>query len=467
MMNSRSLVKQGSTMWQKVMKTWRTLQAGIEQQDPDSWAEIMRQPLFGNRMLTNEVGQQWGTQPTTTMSWWPGRNLRSLQDVIRPDGYGWKIFEEQTLRRTRVTPALYARMRNSILWAATPPSPPTTGQWMAPKSEEGNVSQVFHVISTDPPHVALYHKDTSERLQLVDQQLHPINNQWQEVRVIECGGPKRIVFDFNPKKNIDPEHTLWPWGNEWVRNLEWDPKEWHWRRIGILAETSILNYTTKRGYRVALKQNNHTMPVDAELEAEGYNSKSRAKFFNRIWHPYLPRKGLAMQWLILTEGLPVGPWREKIGLPNECQLCVDRSRETLQHAFQECPEVSRAWDLFRNTRQSVGFAPAFHTWKEINRGLMTEPEGPKIEEDLKWDTAAAFTLTIDTPWDILRANTLWAIWCQRVELAFMNEPFHLGVVLWSAWRNTIYCAMEAYKELFRHQRNEEKRHEAIECFQTA
>ena len=98
---------------------------------------------------------------------------------------------------------------------------------------------------------------------------------------------------------------------------------------------------------------------------------------------------------------------------------------------------------------------------------MTEPEGPRIEEDLKWDTAAAFTLTIDTPWDILRANTLWAIWCQRVELAFMNEPFHLGVVLWSAWRNTIYCAMEAYKELFRHQRNEEKRHKAIECFQTA
>jgi hypothetical protein len=55
-----------------------------------------------------------------------------------------------------------------------------------------------------------------------------------------------------------------------------------------------------------MKQNNHTMKVDAELEAAGFNSKSRAKFFNRIWHPYLPRKVSAMQWLILTEGLPVG-----------------------------------------------------------------------------------------------------------------------------------------------------------------
>ena len=33
-MNSRPLVKQGSTMWQGIMKAWSTIQAGIEQQDP-------------------------------------------------------------------------------------------------------------------------------------------------------------------------------------------------------------------------------------------------------------------------------------------------------------------------------------------------------------------------------------------------------------------------------------------------
>lgn len=216
---------------------------------------------------------------------------------------------------------------------------------------------------------------------------------------------------------------------------------------------------------VALKQNNHTMRVDAELEAAGYNSKTRAKFFNRIWHPYLPRKVSAMQWLILTEGLPVGAWRERLGLPSACQLCIQQTRETLQHAFQECPEITRAWDLFRTTRNMVGLAPAYFSWTEISRGLMTDPPGPSMEEELKWDTAAAYRVTMETPWDILRAHILWAIWCQRVDLAFRNDQFHLGVVLWNAWRNTIYCAMEAYKELFRHKRNEEKRHEAIACFQ--
>ena len=48
---------------------------------------------------------------------------------------------------------------------------------------------------------------------------------------------------------------------------------------------------------------------------------------------------------------------------------------------------------------------------------------------------------------------------------FNDEDYHLGMVLLNAWRNIVYCAMEAYKELFRHKRNEEKRHEMITCFQ--
>ena len=96
---------------------------------------------------------------------------------------------------------------------------------------------------------------------------------------------------------------------------------------------------------------------------------------------------------------------------------------------------------------------------------MRDPPGPQVEEDLRWDTASAFSLNVDTPWDILRAQLLWSIWCQRVAHTFRDEEFHLGVVLWHAWRNTIFCAMEAYKELFRHKRNEVKRQEVICCFQ--
>lgn len=66
---------------------------------------------------------------------------------------------------------------------------------------------------------------------------------------------------------------------------------------------------------------------------------------------------------------------------------------------------------------------------------------------------------------MLRSHILWTIWCQRVAHSFKAEQFHLGIVLWQAWCNIIYCAMEAYKELFKHQRNEERRHEIIHFFQ--
>lgn len=181
-----------------------------------------------------------------------------------------------------------------------------------------------------------------------------------------------------------------------------------------------------------MKQDNHQMKVDAELEAAGYPSKDRAKFFNRIWHPYLPRKVSAVQWLILTEGLPVGAWRERIGLPSNCQLCPTQTRETLQHAFQECTEIKQVWELFQKTRQVAGLPPSYNNWKTISRGLMADPPGPSAEKSLRWDTTSAFKFTMDTPWDILRAQILWAIWRQRVEVAFKEEHFHLGVVLWQA-----------------------------------
>jgi hypothetical protein len=466
-MNSRNLVKQGSSMWQGVLKAWSTVQTGLEQQDPSSWDEITRQPLFGNRLLTDEMGIQWGTGTKTTLKFWAERNIWTIRDLIKEDGQGWRPLPELvSLRRSSLAPQHYTRIIRSIPWQPTPILPSLRGLWIAAKGEDGGIHNVYHINKTEPNITTAYARSNTEQLRLlaIDHPLPP--RQYSEVRIARCGGAKRNIIDFNPLEIDDPEHTLWLWGNDWICNLGWDPKEWHWRRIGVMADTSVLNYCTKRGYRVALQQNHHTMKVDAELEAAGYYSKARAKFFNHIWHPYLPRKVSAMQWLILTEGLPVGAWRARLGLPQYCQLCPDQPLETLQHAFQDCPEIRRVWDLFRATRNTAGLPPSYNSWNDISRGLMTDTPGPAIEETLRWDTAAAFTVTMDTPWDILRAHLLWAIWCQLVAVAFRDENFHLGVILWQAWKNTIYCAIEAYKELFRHARNEEKRQELISCFQS-
>ena len=59
--------------------------------------------------------------------------------------------------------------------------------------------------------------------------------------------------------------------------------------------------------------------------------------------------------------------------------------------------------MFRNTCRVANLPPVYDYWNDINRGLMTHSLGPSIEEDLPWDTLAAFSITPNTPWDILRA----------------------------------------------------------------
>ena len=162
-MNSTHIVQQGSTMWQGVMKVWSTIQSGLEQQDPQSWSEIVRQPLFGNRFLTSEKGVQWGTKCRTNMRWWSEKNFRTLQDIAKPDGHGWRTFAElRRLHRSNVATTLYARVVNNIPWNASPMPTHRTGQWTAAKEEDGSIQLVYHLQSTSPLEAKTYKKSGSE-----------------------------------------------------------------------------------------------------------------------------------------------------------------------------------------------------------------------------------------------------------------------------------------------------------------
>lgn len=294
-MNSRHPVRQGSSMWQGVMRAWHTIQSGIEQHGPQSWSEITRQPLFGNRYLTNEMGLQWGTDSHSNMKRWADKGIQSLKALTRAEGHRWRTFDEHTnLRRSSIAPGLYRRLVTSIPWEAQPAPPHSIGQWVAPKEEDGKIRTIYHITNIDPMTADIYRKLDTEQIQLTGTQRPIPQEPLQELRIIQCGGQKRTVLETNPTNTTNTELSLWLWGEEWITNLEWDPKEWQWRRVGILPETIVLNYTTKRGYMIALQQNNHVMKVDAKLAASGFNSKTRRKFFNRIWHPYLPRKVSAM-----------------------------------------------------------------------------------------------------------------------------------------------------------------------------
>lgn len=167
-MNNQHIAKLGSSMWQGVMKAWNTIQSGLEQQDPTSWSEIMRQPLFGNRLLTNELGIQWGTESRSNLRRLADKGFTSLKDIARFDGHGWRTFPELLrIRSSRVTTNLYTKMVISIPWGATPMPTHTPGQWVS-LPEDGHIRTVHHLHNTDPLSASTYRKDDSERLVLLD-----------------------------------------------------------------------------------------------------------------------------------------------------------------------------------------------------------------------------------------------------------------------------------------------------------
>lgn len=178
-------------MWQGVIKAWQTIQSGLEQQDPTTWDEITRQPLFGNRFLTNEQGLQWGTDARTNLKYWADQRIRTIKDLVKEDGTGWIPFpEHRNLKRSRTAPQLYTRILHSIPWQPIPTIPATQGLWVAAKDEDGRIQKIYHITRTDPMETAVYLKLKSEQLQLIENKAPLPAGQYSEVRIISCGGAK-------------------------------------------------------------------------------------------------------------------------------------------------------------------------------------------------------------------------------------------------------------------------------------
>ena len=216
------------------------------------------------------------------MLWWSKKKYKSLKDIARVDGQGWRTFAELLRQRcTRVAPPLYTRVIHNIPWDARPMPSPTIRQWLAIPEEDNSIHTVFQLQHTDPPEATMYHKDPLDQLRPLNHK-QPLLEGRRKVQIVRSRGPKWTMIDLNPREELEPDQSLWLWGNNWLCDLEWEPKEWNWRRIGTLAETTIMNYTTKRGYRVALRQDNNQMNVNVVLEAIGFINKDKAKFFNRI-----------------------------------------------------------------------------------------------------------------------------------------------------------------------------------------
>jgi hypothetical protein len=138
----------------------------------------------------------------------------------------------------------------------------------------------------------------------------------------------------------------WIFDKGFIRDLPWDPGEWHWQATPPLGDAPFYGYTAKRSY-ACIRKSNHKSNMKIFLEDLNLRNTTTAQLTARIWHNARPRKVSTLIWLILNKGLSVGSWLQQIGLPSQCKVCDSNLEESAQHLLLNCPMARSAWEAFK------------------------------------------------------------------------------------------------------------------------
>jgi hypothetical protein len=76
------------------------VRTGLEQLQPSTQQEILRQPILGNYHLRSFIGTPWGLEPMSNFGIWQRNNTFILQDIWDLENGNWKS-EVKIKRQTR------------------------------------------------------------------------------------------------------------------------------------------------------------------------------------------------------------------------------------------------------------------------------------------------------------------------------------------------------------------------------
>lgn len=131
-----------------------------------------------------------------------------------------------------------------------------------------------------------------------------------------------------------------------------------------MAEESVLNYTCKRGYWIALTLEGGHIRYWLNLKEQGLSPALKAKFFTNIRHKWLACKISSFIWLLLNRRLLVRTSLHTMKLPSECPVCATPI-ETLGHCLFHCTMVARVWNQFHVLRHFSSLPSYVRNFREI------------------------------------------------------------------------------------------------------
>ena len=452
---------------------------GIQKLKSESQAERLRQFLYLNPEIIPKNSFPLGVERNSYFRNWSCKGFNSIADLRSDDLSCWlDTITLQQRTRSKHTFTLITRVRDATEdWDLSLPESRLAGMWLR-GDEPHSAHQFYHLIRRDGDGWLAYEyfrSPTTEQLFRFDDTLVNLpSGDFTEARII-IRSKAGAVQKFNPKDPVDPSFETWTYRSGKITELDFDPKEWRWRRQGIIKPGNFFEYSTKRGYRIIQKTHYRQLKFDKWMEDCGYSDQQRKSFFKRLWHPWLPRKVSSMVWLTIAEGLHLGDWRRRIGHSGICPLCNGNQLQTAEHGLFYCSAVRVAWEKLRHLLSLAGSPIPLVSWHDALYGELGRPRarGPGLgslnpDDDISWDTGSPCSINRNTPWHIIRCTLLWYIWCQHCSHDLQDGSFHIGVALYKSWQCTVQVGMAAWRQLqkFKKKRDPSK-HAEMEASFTA
>lgn len=159
--------------------------------------------------------------------------------------------------------------------------------------------------------------------------------------------------------------------------------------------TTTGEYTTKSGYKIAIKLREHRAMAD--------ENNRELDWFKNVWKLNTSPKIKLFLWKVFQEAIPVGELLafRNINVDTQCKRC--NTLESINHLFLHCPYARRVWEAIPVTPavDLSGSIDLQEVWLSLCEKICLPPTG-----------LAAGHLA---PWIV------WQLWISRNNLCFTNK----------------------------------------------
>jgi hypothetical protein len=246
------------SMWKNILGAWLNVRLGLAKVDPTSRAELLRQPLFGNPSFTNTRGPPLGVNGQSEGCAFAKAGHTRVKDIWNHETEDWK-----NLSDLRMHFHVSNRSSKDIIIGSIPRRPDSynpcaqPGDWISNTAPSSSASlewvyYVLEALSDQVTALEFRRVSTSGQIQATSHQKHfLLPGIHSSIRVLSQerhGATLKITRD--PPSASQRSTTYWIFESGFIKNLPWDPGEWHWKEVHPLGDAHSSGIPPKRATRM-------------------------------------------------------------------------------------------------------------------------------------------------------------------------------------------------------------------------